>query len=389
MKIAFAYTSYSDTGGIERASRDLAAQMVAQGHSVDFHCAEVRAEAPHGVTVRRHRVITWPHALQIAAFARAASRAISRSAIDIVHAHGVFMGADVITAQSCHRAGLAAQQLIPGTSSRPGPNMGFADTIRLMQERAVFTQRQYGAIIAVSNGVRDELMREYGVPPEDVTVIPNGVDVARFDPAHRARDRVHVLDRAGIPPDALVLLFVGNEFHRKGLHESILGLLDAGCPSAHLIVAGGDDPQPFQRLAQECGVAGRVHFAGKAPDVERLFAAADAFLFPTAYEAFSLAMIEAAAAGLPLLLTPVNGAVELLTDGAEGLFIERSRGSIALAIRAIADDPARARAMGRAARQKAMQYTWDTVAQRTLAVYARIPEQKRRFPPRRTGGTHA
>ena len=386
MKIAFAYTTFSDTGGVERASRDLAASLALRGHAIDFHCAEVRAEAPEGITLHRHRVPAWPHALQIAAFARAASAGISRTPVDIVHAHGVFMGADVITAQSCHRAGLAAQKLIPGSSSRPGRNLGLSDAVRLHQERAVFTQRRYRAIISVSGGVRDELLREYGVPPEDVVVIPNGADVSRFDPVHRARDRRPVLDRFGIPQDALVLLFIGNEFHRKGLHECILGLMDAGRVSAHLLVGGGDDPRAFERLAQECGIGGRVHFTGNVPDVERLSAAADAFLFPTAYEAFSLAMIEAAAAGLPLLLTPVNGAVELLTDGVEGMFIQRSRESVARAIRTIADDPARARAMGGAARAKAMEYTWDRIAERTLSVYAQAHERKGRARDRSIRG---
>jgi UDP-glucose:(heptosyl)LPS alpha-1,3-glucosyltransferase len=347
-----------------------------RGHQIDFHCAEQRADAPRGVILHLHRIPSWPHALQIALFARAASAGISRTPVDIVHAHGVFMGADVITVQSCHRAGLAAQRSIPGSSSRPGRNFGLSDAVRLHQERAVFTQRRYRAIISVSGGVRDELMKEYGVPSEDVVVIPNGADVSRFDPVHRARDRRPVLDRLGIPQDALVLLFVGNEFHRKGLHECILGLMDAGRPSAHLLVAGSDDPLPFKRLARECGVAERVHFAGSVPDVERLFAAADAFLFPTAYEAFSLAMIEAAAAGLPLLLTPVNGAVELLTDGVEGMFIQRSRESVARAIRMIADEPGRTRAMGNAARTKAMDHTPDRIAERTLAVYAQVLERK-------------
>ena len=137
MKIAFAYTTFSDTGGVERASRDLAASLARRGHPIDFHCAEVRAEAEEGITLHRHRVPAWPHALQIAAFARAASAGISRTPVDIVHAHGVFMGADVITAQSCHRAGLAAQKLIPGSSSRPGRNLGLSDAVRLHQFRAL------------------------------------------------------------------------------------------------------------------------------------------------------------------------------------------------------------------------------------------------------------
>jgi UDP-glucose:(heptosyl)LPS alpha-1,3-glucosyltransferase len=376
MKIAFAYATFSDTGGIERASRGLAATLAKRGHTVDFHCAEQQADAPPGVMLRLHHIPSWPHALRIAAFARAASAGISRTPVDIVHAHGALMGADVITAHSCHRAGLSAQKLISGSSSRPQRNLGLSDAVRLRQERAVFTQRRYGAVIAVSGGVRDELMREYGVPSDDVVVIPNGVDCTRFDPAHRARDRKPVLERYGIPQAAIVFLFVGNEFHRKGLQECILGLVDADRLSAHLLVTGGDDPLPFSRLAQECGVADRVHFAGKAPDVERLFGAADAFLFPTAYEAFSLAMIEAAAAGLPLLLTPVNGAVDLLTGEAEGLFIQRTRESVAHVIRAIADDPTRAEAMGRAARAKALDYTWEKITDRTLELYARVLGQK-------------
>jgi UDP-glucose:(heptosyl)LPS alpha-1,3-glucosyltransferase len=377
MKISFAHLVFGETGGIERASRDLAEQLAVQGHSVLYHCTERQSAPPPGVAVEVHRVPHWPNALRIATFALSASRAAARNRDIIMHAHGVCMSADVVTAHSCHRAGLAALKRIPRTSSRPGRNFGASDLVRLRLEHHVLTRHRFRMVIAVSGGVRDELMREYGVAGEDIAVIPNGVDLSRFDPENREKQRADVLARLGIQPDAFVLLFVGNEFHRKGLQESILALHDLNNPQVHLLVAGGDDPVPYRQLAQKCGLGDRVHFLGKVTGIERICAASDLFVFPTAYEAFSVAMIEAAGAGLPLLLTRVNGAAEVLTDGVEGMYIDRERASIAAAIKTILDDRVLLARMGSAARKKANEFGWPRITRQVLDVYDRVQATRR------------
>jgi glycosyltransferase involved in cell wall biosynthesis len=118
-------------------------------------------------------------------------------------------------------------------------------------------------------------------------------------------------------------------------------------------------------------VSDRVHFAGHVPDVAAVYAAADAFTLPTTYEAFPLVSLEAAAAGLPLLITPVSGVEDLIEDGSNGWFVERSASSIAERLLELTDPQLRER-LARSARKSAEPYAWDGVIKRYLELYEEL-----------------
>ena len=107
----------------------------------------------------------------------------------------------------------------------------------------------------------------------------------------------------------------------------------------------------------------------------RLYAGADAFVFPTAYEAFPLVALEAAASGLPLLVTRVNGVEDVLREADNGWFIRRDAADIAQAEPADGD-PHLARRMGDAARRAAASYSWEAMAEGYLEVYADLESVK-------------
>jgi len=103
-----------------------------------------------------------------------------------------------------------------------------------------------------------------------------------------------------------------------------------------------------------------------------VYASADAFVFPTAYEAFPLSMLEAAASGVPLLVTRVSGAEDLLLDGVNGWFITRNAGDIAQHLNQLASDRRLAKRMSEEARVAAAQFTWNTMIEGYLAVYSEL-----------------
>jgi UDP-glucose:(heptosyl)LPS alpha-1,3-glucosyltransferase len=372
MKIGYAYVEYGITGGIERASFELASAMANRGHEVHYHCTRSRALPPPGVTLH-HVFAPGPvNAVRLATFAWRASRALSTGGYNITHSHGDLIGAQVVTAHSCHTAGLRYMARIGQDLPPASRNFGVADKIRLHIERQNFAQKRYRAIIAVSSGVQAELGEAYDVPGADVTVIPNGVDLLRFPPGLRESRRLQVRTRLGLPENSLLLLFVGNEFHRKGLGEVIRALKLVSHRDAVLVVAGGDDARPYSRLAADLGIDSQVRFVGKIADMDDFYQAADIFVLPSAYEAFSVAMLEAAGAGLPLVLSRVNGAEEFLKDGVNGLFVERNPKTLAEAInRLLADANLRAR-LGAEAGRTASDYTWDHIASRVEAVYHEV-----------------
>lgn len=363
MNIGMAYLEFGTGKGIARAAYELSTRMAAAGNDVHFHCVHVDRNL-YDSKIRFHRVPGWNsfHAHALAAFALLGGFSLRKQQHAVTHSHGNIIGSDVITAHSCHKAGLKIFQ-------EPG-NRGVADALRLYVEKKNFAGRRFKKVIAVSQGVKRELEVEYNVSPKDIAVLPNGVDLQRFSPANRWKYRDSYRQALGWHGSDVVAVFVANEFERKGL-----GILLDALVMVHdlkLLVVGGDEPAPYRQILQRMKLEERVVFTGATNKMEAVYAAGDLFVLPTLYEAFSLATLEAAASGLPIIATKVNGTEELIDQGKNGLFIARDPDDVSCALRLLVSDANLRSAMGASARLTAERYDWETITQRTLDLYKEL-----------------
>jgi UDP-glucose:(heptosyl)LPS alpha-1,3-glucosyltransferase len=226
---------------------------------------------------------------------------------------------------------------------------------------------RYRRIVAISERVRTQLKEHYQVPDEQIVTIPNGINLARFDPAN-ASARASVRQSFGVPDDVPLLLFVGSQYRLKGLEFVIRALAEMET-RAILLVVGGDTAAPFKRLAEQLGVRDRVIFAGARSDLPSIYPAADAFVLPTLYETFALVCLEAMASGLPVLASPVGGIEDYLVDGENGFHIQRDGTDIAHKLDRVLADPAlhaRVRERGLATAQS---YAWEKIAKQYLRLF--------------------
>jgi UDP-glucose:(heptosyl)LPS alpha-1,3-glucosyltransferase len=238
---------------------------------------------------------------------------------------------------------------------------------------------RYRRVVAISERVRTQLKKYYDVPDEKIITIPNGINLARFDPSN-ASSRAEVRRSFGVPEEVPLLLFVGSQYRLKGL-EFVIRALPEMKTNAVLLVVGGDVAAPFKRLAEQLGVRDRVIFAGARNDLPRLYPAADAFVLPTLYETFALVCLEAMASGLPVLASPVGGIEDYLIDGENGFYIERDHQDIAGKLDRIlgdADLHGRIRERGLATAQN---YAWEKIAKLYLNLFQeliaeRVPEPR-------------
>lgn len=184
------------------------------------------------------------------------------------------------------------------------------------------SERLGRSTVAVSPTVAERL-RRWGVPGPRIEVVPNGIDVERFrfDPVLRARTR----RRLGLPEGAYVVGGVGRLTAAKRFDVLIRAL--AELPPDHwlLLVGGGTEESVLRRTAQRAGVADRVLFTGERPtgglpgaDLPSLTAAMDVLASPSAEEAFGLAVVEAMAAGLPVLYVSCPAVEDLPAGAAPG-----------------------------------------------------------------------
>jgi UDP-glucose:(heptosyl)LPS alpha-1,3-glucosyltransferase len=239
-----------------------------------------------------------------------------------------------------------------------------------LAERLVYRPSRVRAFVAVSGGGARELAEAYPKIADSIVTVPNGIDTNDFRPrsdggtVNQARAACTDL---GLPDDVPVAAFVGGDWERKGLELAIRALADAS--PWHLAVAGAGDEVRYASLASDLAVGDRVHFLGSRSDVPQLFRACDVFLLPSAYETFSLVTYEAAASGLPLLVTRVSGVEDLLVDGHNGYFIARDERDIAQKLTRLYTAPPDRLRMGQAAREDSLAHTTRQMLSGYAALY--------------------
>ena len=224
---------------------------------------------------------------------------------------------------------------------RQGPLRG-----RFLVDRLV--ARLVTRVIAVSRGAAEFLVHGKGYPARKVVVIPNGRDLTRFAPG-RHRDTVR--KELGVDRDAPLVGVVGRLETQKG-H---VYLLDAwpdvvrAHPGARLLVVGdGSLREALVTQALRRGVADSVIFTGFRADVERILAAIDVLALPSLHEGMPLTVIEAAAAGRPVVATAVDGTPEVVRNGETGYLVPPAEPRpLARALLALLNDPDLATGMGR------------------------------------------
>jgi glycosyltransferase involved in cell wall biosynthesis len=201
-------------------------------------------------------------------------------------------------------------------------------------------------------------MRDAGVPAARIAVLPHGVATGRFRPADSG-ERAALRARLGLPGGVLAV-YTGRLLRGKGL-ETLLeafGRVAGEAPGLALAFVGSGEGQALsveeelRRRVAEGGLAGRVLFTGRVERVEDTLRAADLFVFPSVFEALGIALVEAAACGLPALASRTGGIVDVVEDGRSGLLAAPGDvAGLACGLRALAGDPARRAELGREARR--------------------------------------
>ena len=365
----------SPNGGQEVVSLELVRALLDRGWQITVIARRCELEHPRLRWVRI-RAPERPAALGMLVFSVLGGLATARRSRGIVHVNGTVVPnrADVCTVHFCHRAFKQIRRRYGFRRARRDTlayriNESISEWIHTFAESALYRPSRRLRLVAVSEGLAGELQAHFPEFKSAVDVIQNGVSLEKF--AADPRSRHLVRSQLGIPADAPTAVFVGGDWERKGLRFAIAAV--ASCPSWHLIVVGDGDNRRYEHVAGRNG-ADRIHFVGQVATPENYLAASDAFVFPTAYETFSLATYEAAAAGLPLLVPAVSGANELVQDGVNGFVIERDVGVIASRLRQLECDRALLNELGADARRLVEDFAWASMVERYLALYDQLGE---------------
>lgn len=363
--LAFIADAVHRRGGQERAaaevlsriSRRIAVTVIAQDCDLGEAVRWIPVHAPRRPSVLR----TW-------AFARAARTAERTANCTITNSIGAAArDADVITAQFCQAAFTARFGGIRGGSGVRALYQRFAQSRFTADERRAYTSPRLKRVIAVSEGTSRELQEFYRVPREIISVVPNGVDGSVFRPSANAEEKRALRERLQLFAGEFVALFVGGDWERKGVRDAISAV--AGMKDTRLVVLGNGDAGAMQAHARTVGAGDQIMFPGASRAPEDWYAASDAFVFPSRYEAFSLVTLEAAASGLPIIAHTINGTEELVRSDENGWLVPFGPDALRDKIELLRDDPARRARMSAAAVESSRRYNWDRIADEQFAVF--------------------
>lgn len=382
LRIGYVYRDFNRDGSlhsfyvdrVERLSRDEDVLAVCSSHSRVATDAPVRFATVEPVVRGRGRLA---YAAETGSFAVRATRLLRRvrNALDVVHVVGYSaLEGDLVTVNAVRAAEVEhyfgrvepeAPALRRRLASLLRPQTGVAELI----EHRLF-RSPMPLCLTETKAIADDLERWYGVSRDLIEVLPAGVDRSTFFVRP---------DRRSPRGGPLVVLFVGDDFERKGLARAVAAVARSRSEPL-LLVAGGGDPTPYDELARTLGCAGRVRFLGRV-EHEQLpaqYAAADVLLLPSLQDAWGQPVLEAAACGVPSIVSGYTGAREIVEDGVSG-FVVAGAGDPA-EIAAVLDGPLaaaeRRQAAGRRAAEIAATFDRELLYERLRAAHHRAHRRR-------------
>lgn len=355
-------------GGAEGYSVALVEQL-AQRHEVHVFSQKLDHQWPG---VRYHRVsapVSRPGWVNQLWFAWATARA-TRRGFDIVHSHENTWQGEV---QTIHVRPVRHNLLGGRTGLRRALRWAkIALSPRLITylslEGARFCAAPGRCAVATSDGLAAEVRTAYPHAAPRLSVIPPGVEMPG-----PGLGRAEARALLGLPADGRLVLFVGNDYERKGLGTLLAAMAELPA-DVRLAVAGKERYIPqFQDAVKLLGLGDRVHFLGSLKSMDCAYRAADCLAHPTREDSFAMVVLEAMAYGLPVVVSgPAHcGISASLSDGQQALLLQdpHDAAQLTAALLRVLNDQALCAHLGAHARAFAMARSWDTVARQYEALY--------------------
>ena len=381
-RIAVVIPKYGLVGGAEGFAAALTERLALDNPAFEIHVFANRWQQDAGTTERIffHHVpiISFPRFLKTISFAFFAERAIAKIGVDVVHSHDRIFRPDIYTMHGLpHR--------IWAKEVREKRRLSLFDRTTAWVEKRMVTGGSCRYFLAVSHLTRDIFLKEYPVNPTCVPVIHPGTDPAAVAARGTDADRQAIRRKYGLPPTAPLIIFVSMNFDIKGLEPLLAGLgkmkqLHPEQPF-HLLVVGKGNQRKYEEEAKQAGVSDHVTFTGvvSREDLDNIYATGDLYAMLSKFDTFGMVVLEAMAKGLPVVISGNVGARDLIREGVNGFVIENTRDAESVArvlYHALREDVLAP--MSAAARQTALEYTWERSARQVADIYRKIIDIKTR-----------
>jgi len=389
MKIAMAMENFSRYGGgAESYAVGLAQTLVSEGWEVHLYGHSWDGQPAGAVFHSIPKLPHWvPPSVRILAFAVRHRRMIAGEDFDIVLGFGNTLAMNVYQSHGGVNfiSNIRKLQAIRNPLARW---LKFAALLatpkyhaRAWIESAPFRKSQRPVIIAISDMVRNDMADYFRINKDDIRLVYNGIDPSRLRTVDA--DLRHELRKSLGYGNEVLFLFMSYDFRKKGLRylvEAAGRLRDRVGAGRFGVVAVGAQPSPLlKRMVSNLQLTDLVVFTGATREPEDFYRACDVFVLPTFYDACSLVVFEAMAAGLPAITTEFNGAAGIIHKGIDGIVLHDpvNIGEMADAMGRFLR-PELLKSASEAARQTASAYTAEANHRQMLAILNEVAEGQSR-----------
>jgi UDP-glucose:(heptosyl)LPS alpha-1,3-glucosyltransferase len=328
MKVAFIIEHLDPhRGGMERSAADFLTELADLGP--EMHVVTQTSAWDHpGIQVHALGVSGWTDAMQYRSFVADAERFLANRQWDVVHAVRPCLACDVyqprggIVKVGQERTVATRRNGITRLIRQAALWFDAKERLLASLEHRLLTRRSPPIVVVPSAYVRRQVEERYPLSAERIRRVFNGVRVTPLGYEGREQARRLVRQEAGLPADALVAIFVGHNFRRKGLARIMESLTRTPAQGWHLLVLGRGATRYYERYAQELRIVDRVRFLGGRAEAWDFYCAADVCVLPTYNDPCSRTILEALSLGLPCITTAYDGSSECIRDGDHGFVVD-------------------------------------------------------------------
>jgi len=380
MKIALNIYKYLPTkGGGEGYLANFANQLAERGHEVHIYASKWESD---NNKIRYHTIpsIRFPKFLKDVSFVINSYKLMAKNDYDIVHVVGRALGMNVFNPHCGVEKAWLKQDLLSVQCpyfrllKRIIKFFSFRQNYILWLDRKQYTGKGVFRIIAISDMIKNDIVKYHNIDPQKIDVVYNGVDLKRFNPDNKNKYRKVIRDELSLGEE-FVILYISNNFRLKGLLTLVksLGELKKVGMDFKVLIIGRGNEAPYRKLAKKLGCIDNLLFLGHVGEIEKYYAASDLYVHPTFYDSCSLVTTESLASGLPVITTVFDGASGIMEDGKDGFIMRDPKNYMALAekISLFFNDEFRQKA-SIAAREKAEKYPAEKNCEEIIEIYKEV-----------------
>lgn len=377
MKVALIAKKVSQShGGAERVAANLSRKLVDSGNDVHLY-ATAFDEIVEGVHAHPVRVNMALSPWKLLSFQKKVRKTIQKENFDLVYGLCQVFPVDIYrVGDGIHQYWMKLQY--PNVIIRWFKYLtSLVHLAMRWLENRIIKDDNCKHFITNSKLLKLQLMEYFGLPENRISVVYNGIDHGVFNSGVKSY-RSSMRSDFHIEENDLVLLFVSNNWERKGLATTIEAISKTGMENIKLVIVGRGNQKRYKSLAKENGImTDNLIFIGRTNRVERYYGMADIFILPSRYEPFANVCLEAMACGVPVITTRSNGSSEVITNGHDGFILDdwMDADGLSSLLKRFQDRHIR-NAMGKRASEAARRYSWERHVKETQQVFDRVIKER-------------